>query len=173
MRILHPLQQDWILGLALIFCGLWHMARAIDVGDRLELMVDDFLCESMENVHHMHSPVDRGEVMRFDQPWEERLQWVWEYGSGKRTHSFLLSRAAQGRTGRKCRRSDLCCRVSGWHSLEQAPLRPLLNKRWIKNNIILSNKAPFSHNFSPFLDLKSLCQGFPVQGIGRDCFFRF
>ena len=42
MRILHPLQQDWILGLALIF--LWPlaaMAEAIDVGDRLELMVDD------------------------------------------------------------------------------------------------------------------------------------
>ena len=63
--------------------------RVIDVGDRLELMVDDFLCESMENVrYHLHSPVDRGEVMRFDQPWEGAFSGYGSMVQGKRTLSF-------------------------------------------------------------------------------------
>jgi hypothetical protein len=41
------------------------------LGSRLELFVDDFLAESLDNVQfRLHSPVDEGPVLWFEKPWE-------------------------------------------------------------------------------------------------------
>lgn len=42
-----------------------------DIGDRLELFVDDWLIERMSGVElRLHAPVPREVVFRFDAPWE-------------------------------------------------------------------------------------------------------
>ena len=44
---------------------------AIDVGDRVQPIVDRHLIESMSGVElRLATPHDEGEVFRFDQPWE-------------------------------------------------------------------------------------------------------
>ena len=46
-------------------------AEAIDIGSRLELFVDRHLIDSMQGVSlKQHHPVDAGEAMKFDLPWE-------------------------------------------------------------------------------------------------------
>ena len=46
---------------------------AIDIGDRLELFVDDWLIERMNGAHlELHKPTPRGVVIVHDAPWEGR-----------------------------------------------------------------------------------------------------
>ena len=87
-----------------------------------------------------------------------RLQWVWEYGS--ESERILLLWAAQGRKdGSVAEGPVLQSRMAfigtilGLYSTSDGS----------ENNIILSNKAPFSHNFSPFLDRN--LQGFPSKAL--------
>ena len=48
----------------------------VDIGSRLELFVDDYLIESMEEVElRLHSPRSAGKVIDFDQPWEGNVSW--------------------------------------------------------------------------------------------------
>lgn len=167
MRFLNPLQQDWILGLALSF--LWPlaaMAEAIDVGDRLELMVDDFLCESMENVrYHLHSPVDRGEVMRFDQPWEGAFSG---YGSMvQESERILFYYRGLPKAGQDGSVAEVTCVAESRDGIHwnKPPLGLYSTSDGSENNIILSNKAPFSHNFSPFLDRNPSAKGFRFKAL--------
>ncbi len=45
--------------------------QAVNIGSRLELFVDDYLIESMNDVElRLHSPRSAGKVFSFDQPWE-------------------------------------------------------------------------------------------------------
>ncbi len=45
--------------------------KALDIGSRLELFVDDYLIESMDGVSlKLHEPRSGGKVLSFDKPWE-------------------------------------------------------------------------------------------------------
>ena len=45
--------------------------QAIDIGSRLELFIDKFLIEKMENTRLvLHEPEDKGPVLNFDKSWE-------------------------------------------------------------------------------------------------------
>ena len=49
------------------------VAEPIDISDRLELFVDDYLIESTGNVtHQLQHPVPRETALTFDKPWEGR-----------------------------------------------------------------------------------------------------
>ena len=44
----------------------------IDIGSRLEMFVDHFLVEKMDNVRlELNQPKDEGIAIKFDRPWEE------------------------------------------------------------------------------------------------------
>ena len=44
---------------------------AIDIGSRRELFVDDFLIDRIEGLRReQQTPIDRGKVFGFEQPWE-------------------------------------------------------------------------------------------------------
>ena len=48
----------------------------LELGNRLELFVDDYLIDSIENLEiRMHSPRSAGTVIPFDQPWEGNVSW--------------------------------------------------------------------------------------------------
>ena len=58
----------------------------IDIGSRLELMVDDHLIESMDGVRlELHHPVPREVVLIHDAPWEGERDRLPQHFSGRRT----------------------------------------------------------------------------------------
>jgi len=127
----------------------------INLGSRLELFVDHFLMEKLDNVSlALHEPKDEGPVFSFDKPWEgpfcgyatilkDSTQFQLYYRglpeAGKDGSNTETSCYAESLDGISWTRPDLgIYKVSGTYD----------------NNVILANDAPFSHNFSPFLDTK-------------------
>ena len=126
---------------------------APDIGGRLEMFVDRFLIERLDNtVLHLHEPRDEGEVLRYDAPWEGNFcaynTVIYDgtryrlYYRGKRQHS------ADGVSEVTCYAESSDGRV--W-------LKPKLGLHEASgtrdNNIILA-VAGITHNFSPFLDTR-------------------
>ena len=52
--------------------GSHHETQTLDIGDRLELMVDDYLIDSMTGDVRLElqTPTSGGRVLHFDKPWE-------------------------------------------------------------------------------------------------------
>ncbi len=127
----------------------------IKLDSRLELFVDHFLMEKQDNVRLVqHKPKDEGVVFRFDKPWEgafcgyatilkDSTQYQLYYRglpeAGKDGSSSETTCYAESKDGVNWTRPDLgVYKVSGTYD----------------NNVMLANDAPFSHNFSPFMDSK-------------------
>ncbi len=132
----------------------------VNIGSRLELFIDTFLIEKQDRVQLMlHEPKDEGNVFSFNKPWEgpfcgyatiiedngkyqlyyRGLPEAGKDGSNKETTCY-----AESKDGINWTRPDLgIYEVSGTYD----------------NNVILANDAPFSHNFSPFLDTKPCIPG--------------
>jgi hypothetical protein len=130
-------------------------AEVLNIGSRLELFVDDFLIEKMEGVRRMlHAPQDAGPVLFFDRPWEGpfcgystiildsglyRLYYRGLPRAGQDGSSMETTCYAESRDGIHWTRPELGLyeKAGTW-----------------KNNIILADAAPVTHNFSPFLDAR-------------------
>ena len=127
----------------------------VNIGSRLELFADHFLMEKQDNVQLvLHEPKDEGVVHLFDKTWEGpfcgyatvikdntlyRLYYRGLPEAGKDGSNTETTCYAESKDGIHWTRPDLgIYEVSGTYD----------------NNVILANDAPFSHNFSPFLDMK-------------------
>ncbi len=68
----------------------------LELGNRLELFVDDYLIDSIENLEiRMHSPRSAGTVIPFDQPWEGNVSWpVSVFQDGDIYRMYYLGRSA-------------------------------------------------------------------------------
>ncbi len=127
----------------------------LNIGSRLELFVDSLLIEKQDNVQLiLHAPEDAGNVLSFDKPWEGpfcgyatiikdvdiyRLYYRGLPEAGKDGSSNETTCYAESVDGINWTRPDLgIYEVSGTG----------------KNNIILADVAPVTHNFSPFLDTR-------------------
>jgi len=127
----------------------------VNIGSRLELFVDSFLIEKQDNVQLiLHPPVDAGNVLSFDKPWEGpfcgyatiikdgdiyRLYYRGLPEAGKDGSSSETTCYAESGDGINWTRPDL-----GIHEISGSP----------DNNVILAGVAPITHNFSPFLDTR-------------------
>lgn len=160
------------------------MDAPLAIGNRLELLLDRHLIASSRGLrHHALSPQPRELVLRFDQPWEGPLSGYvtalhdpqlgehrlyyrghWPAFSDGAAHPF--SHAGQ------C----LCVATSsdGIHwQRPQLTLHPLPEAP--RNNILLLDRFPHTHNFTPFLDsrpgvpeaerYKALAGGEPEAGL--------
>lgn len=130
-------------------------SRAIHIGSRRELFVDDALIERMQGANlRLHHPIPQEVVMRYDKPWEGSgcsFRTVFQDGNlyrmyytswnlapdGHRTHPFFIG-YAESKDGIEWVRPDLgLAEYEGSHH----------------NNIVLSgiHGQPIA-NFSPFID---------------------
>ncbi len=137
----------------LLFAGTVHTQPVIDISDERQLFVDYFLIEQLSNVQlRMHTPTDEGTVLYFDKPWEGpfsayctvikdssqyRLYYRGLPTAGADGNDQEVTCYAQSSDGKSWTKPSL-----GIHSYGGSK----------KNNIILANAAPVTHNFSPFLD---------------------
>ncbi len=131
-----------------------HAAPPLDIGSRLELFIDNYLIESQANtVLRLQSPRPAERVISFDKPWEGPFcgyVTVFEdegtyrmYYRGKRIASAdgvdEVTCYAESKDGINWTKPEL-----GIHEYDGSTA----------NNIILSNVAPYSHNFIAFKDTR-------------------
>lgn len=138
--------------LALILPALGRAQDVIDLGSRRELFVDRFLIAELKGVEmRMHEPIREGVAVKFDNPWEgcfSAYPTVIKDGDVYRMYYRGLPVAtpdgspetavayAESRDGMAWAKPDL-------------GLFTVMGTR--HNNVVLTN-APYTHNFSPFLD---------------------
>lgn len=139
----------------LAVCALRAQAQPIDIGDRLELFVDRFLIERLQDAElRLHEPTPTGEVLRFDRPWEGRYcGYVSVFQDGDLFRMYYRGLPRAGKDGSDI---EVTCYAESRDGV--AWEKPNLGIHEVngsgKNNVVLANLAPFSHNFSPFPDTR-------------------
>jgi hypothetical protein len=120
--------------------------EALDIGGRLELFVDRFLIDSLEGVVlRMHEPVRVPSPMP---PSNGHYATVIKDGDTYRLYNRAGISEYDGSPGERTEYFESTNGVN-WR-------RPVLGLFEVvgsrDNNVVLADAAPFSHNFSPFLD---------------------
>jgi len=126
----------------------------LDLSGRLEPMVDSYLIEKSNGGVSMrlHTPIDRGRVMAFDQPWEGAFSgYATLIDDDGQFHLYYRGLPSAGQDGST---AEVTCYATSDDGLVWR--KPELNlfplEGYPTNNVVLAHQAPFSHNFSPFLD---------------------
>lgn len=128
-------------------------AQVINIGSRLELFVDDYLIDEMNNAElKLHHPRRESPAFHFDKPWEgglcgyvtvindEDLYRMYYRGlplSSQDPHQLDVTCYAESTDGLQWSKPNL-----GIHEINGSR----------NNNVILSGAGSVTHNFSPFLD---------------------
>jgi hypothetical protein len=143
-----------LVGLLASACGsLQGAAAPIDIGSRRELFVDHFLIEKLSGARlHLHTPRDEGIALRFDQPWEGPFcGYTTLVRDGDRLYAYYRGKPVADRDGSN---SEVTCRAESRDGVVWT--RPELTQFTAhgssRNNIVLADAPPASHNLSPFLD---------------------
>lgn len=147
-----------LAGCVFVAARAWSEAaeeRVIDIGSRLEPIVDRFLIDTLDGAAlRLQTPLPGEKVLALDRPWEGRFcgyTTVIEDSGHYRMYYRGLPRA--GKDG-----SDLetTCYAESRDGVHWT--RPSLGIHEVcgtlENNVILAGQAPFSHNFAPFLDAR-------------------
>ncbi|MCK5457384.1 MAG: hypothetical protein KAI45_09690 [Melioribacteraceae bacterium] len=124
-----------------------------NIGSRLELFTDYYLIDTLLNASlKLHEPIDKGSVLKFDKPWEGPFcGYSTVINNGEKFQLFYRGLPTAGKDGRIDENSCYAESVDGVNWIKpELDLFEMNGSR--KNNIILANAAPVTHNFSPFLD---------------------
>ena len=118
------------------------------------MFIDHFLIDQLIGTQLiMHRPIDEGLVLKFDKPWEGPFCGyctVIKDGDIYRLYYRGLPKA-----GKDGSTNETTCYAESKDGI--AWIKPKLGiytaMNTEDNNVVLANDAPFSHNFSPFLDV--------------------
>ncbi|MBI4906716.1 MAG: hypothetical protein HY820_24015 [Acidobacteria bacterium] len=126
---------------------------SIDIRDRRELFVDRLLIDRLTGASlRLHSPFDRGTVLKLDAPWEGLFSGYFTIiKDGPTYRMYSRGRPEGGRDGTDAERTCYAESSDGVH-FSKPKLAIHAFKGTTDNNIILAGMTPFSHNFAPFLD---------------------
>lgn len=130
-------------------------AQIVDIGDRLEPFWDSHLIETLDGVQHrLHEPVERGVALRFDRPYEGRFcGYVTVLHDGDTYRMYYRGLPEARADGSNAEVTCYAESPDGIHwSKPDLGLFEVAGSR--DNNVILADAAPFSHNFSPFIDTR-------------------
>jgi len=138
-----------------LFAGIAQGEEPLNIGSRLEPFVDIYLIDRLDGARlKLHEPVLTGKVIAYDKPWEGafcgyitvihddgdyRMYYRGLPVAGKDGSDAEVTCCAESRDGVTWTKPDL-----GIYAIDGSK----------HNNIILKDHAPFSHNFSPFIDTK-------------------
>ena len=129
--------------------------EALDIGSRLELFADHYLIDRMDGTTlRLHEPKLAGVALKFDAPWDGEFcgyPTVIKDGNLYRLYYRGLPKAAADGSA-----NESTCYAESRDGIHWT--KPKLDLHQVhgtkNNNCILHRAAPFSHNFSPFLDTR-------------------
>ena len=149
-----------------ILCGV--SAAPLDLANRRELFVDSYLIASKTNVQFiLHEPRDEGSVLAFDAPWEGAFcAYCTVINDGKRYRVYYRGKGSATADGVG---EVTCVAESNDGKKWTKPALGLFEANGSKENNIVLTEAPFTHNFSPFLDTNpAATPGEKYKAIGGD-----
>ncbi len=125
----------------------------LDIGTRLELFVDDFLIDSLDEARlELHHPIPADVALHFDEPWEGRFcGYVTVLRDEDRFRMYYRGLPSAGKDGTS---AETTCYAESEDGIRWTkPKLGLFEVDGTKdNNVVLAAYAPASHNFCPFLD---------------------
>jgi hypothetical protein len=132
-----------------------HAQTLPDIGSRRELFVDRFLIERLQGAElRAQQPIEKGIVLELNQPWEGAFSGYFTVIQEPR-RSRLYYRCVPNAKGDGNASESTCYAESADGVHWKKPDLGLFNVSGTrKNNVILANQPPFSHNFAPFLDAR-------------------
>ncbi len=125
----------------------------ISLGSERELFIDHYLIDRMEGTRLvMHHPHDEGVTMKFDKPWEGAFcGYVTVIKDGDLYRAYYRGLP---RVGKDEISAAVTCYAESFDGIHWK--KPELGLFEVdgtkKNNVILADAAPVTHNFCPFLD---------------------
>lgn len=128
-------------------------SSVINIGSQRELFVDNFLIDTLINARlELHHPVDEGPVLYFDKPWEGQFSaYCTILQDGELFKAYYRGIPTAGDDGNSNETTCYAESKDGINWMKPEPGLFEINGSK-KNNVILSNAAPVTHNFSPFID---------------------
>jgi len=125
----------------------------IELGDRREIFVDEYLIENLDGLEIVkHTPIDEGPVLNFDKPWEGHFSgYVTIIKDEDIFRAYYRGIRESGQDGNN---SEVTCYAESKDGINwvKPNLKLFVIDGTLDNNVIMANAAPLSHNFSPFLD---------------------
>jgi hypothetical protein len=148
-------------GMLLLMALAWNQSTyaletPVQIGSQRELFVDHHLIDTLEGSRlKLHTPVPRGSVLKFDHPWEGAFcGYCTVIKDGDTYRLYYRGLPSAGKDGSDSETTSYAESQDGVHWTK--PNLGIYSVNGSKdNNIILQGQAPFSHNFSPFLDTKT------------------
>jgi hypothetical protein len=129
--------------------------QPVNVGNDRQLFVDSYLIESLMGASlRLHSPQSQGVAFRFDKPWDGIYSgYVTVLNGGDKYRMYYRGLGVDALDGSN---NEVTCYAESRDGIEwtQPKLGLFEFKGSKQNNIVLADHAPYSHNFSPFLDTR-------------------
>ena len=127
----------------------------ISIGSRLELLLDDYLIESMQRKlsFRMHSPQMAERVLHFDAPWELGCDYVTVFKDDDLYRMYYASHLGipESYSGE----NQVTCYAESRDGIQWTkPSLGLVEFQGSKDNNIVLYGGDASHNFAPFIDTK-------------------
>jgi len=127
--------------------------KVLNIGNRRELFVDHYLIQKLTDTRLvLHEPRDEGIVLKFDKPWEGPFSaYCTIIKDDKKYKAFYRGVPVAGSDGNS---NEVTCYAESEDGIHwEKPNLGIYEVMGTQdNNVILSNTAPLTHNFSPFLD---------------------
>ncbi len=130
-------------------------SKVLEIGSRRELFVDHYLIDQTKDVEMvLHQPRDEGAVLHFDKAWEGPFSiYSTVIKDGDLYRLYYRAKPTASKDGSKNERTCYAESKDGIHWT-----RPELTLYAVagheKNNVVLADVQPLSHNFSPMLDTR-------------------
>jgi len=133
--------------------GSFGQMNNIELGNRREIFVDHYLIDQLNGLEiRMHPPVDEGNVMNFNKPWEGQFSAYCTVIKDQEIYRLYYRGIPE--VGQDGSDMEVTCYAESKDGIHWT--KPNLNIHKVKgsyeNSVILANAAPVTHNFSPFLD---------------------
>lgn len=142
----------FLLGFA---CAVAVAEAPLDIGSRRELFVDTHLIARLDNAElELKEPCPAGPVLRFDKPWEGVFcGYVTVFQDGDKFRMYYRGMPKVG--GDNTAVESTCYAESTDGKQFVKPELGLFEVQGTrKNNVVLADMPPFSHNFAPFRDTR-------------------
>jgi len=124
----------------------------LNIGSRLEPLVDRYLIESLTNTRHvLHQPQPAGVAVRFDSPWDGRFSGVITVlHDGPDYHMFYRGKPDATEDGE----AEVTCYAHSTNGIDwvKPNLGRVASHGSTNNNIVLDDTLISAHNFCPFID---------------------
>ena len=139
--------------IAIPVSGFSQNKEVIRVGNNREIFIDNYLIDKLDGTQIIkHTPHDEGAVLNFDKPWEGVFcGYCTLIKDGGLFRVYYRGLPTDGKDGSNAETTCVAESHDGIHwTKPELGIYEIEGSK--KNNVILANDAPSSHNFSPMLD---------------------